>query len=79
MYPFDETCRIAGSIRPCNTRDFRIRDFHILTGIAIAVIVLIYSTGLCPDGLKWPISIGALAACLIMMLRHAEVKMEIPA
>lgn len=75
MYPFNETCRISGSIRPCNREDFRIRHFHILTGVAIAAIFLLYCTGLCPEDLKWPVSIGTLAVCTVMMLHDAEVRM----
>ena len=75
MYPFDEDCRIFGSIRPCNTEDFRIRHFHILTVAAIIVIILLYCTGLCPENLKWPVSIGTLAICIVMMLHHAEVRL----
>lgn len=75
MYPFNETCRIAGSIRPCNREDLRIRHFHILTGVAIAAIILLYSMGLCPEYLKWPVSIGTLAVCTVMMLHDAEVRM----
>ncbi len=75
MYPFDEDYLIYGSIRPCNTEDFRIRHFHILTGAAITVIILLYCTGLCPENLKWPVSIGTLAVCTVIMLYHAEVRM----
>lgn len=75
MYPFDENCRISGSIRPCNTEDFRIRHFHILTGAAIAVMIALYYTGLCPDTLKWPVSVGTLAVCTVLMLYQADVTM----
>ncbi len=74
MYPFNETCRIAGSIRPCNREDLRIRHLHILTVVAIAAMLLLYSTGLCPEDLKWPVSIGTLAVCTVMMLHDAEVR-----
>jgi membrane-bound metal-dependent hydrolase YbcI (DUF457 family) len=73
MYPFNETCRISGSIRPCNREDFRIRNFHIMTGVAIAAILLLYCTGLCPENLKWLVSIGTLVFCTGMMLHDAEV------
>jgi len=77
MYPFNETCRISGSIRPCNKEDLRIRQFHVLTGVAIAAILLLYCTGLCPDTLKWPVSIATLAVCSVLMLHDSEVRMTI--
>jgi membrane-bound metal-dependent hydrolase YbcI (DUF457 family) len=79
MYPFNETYRISGSIRPCNTGDLRIRDFHILTVVAIVSILLLYCTGICPENLKWPVSIGTMVACTAMKLHHSEIRMEAPA
>jgi membrane-bound metal-dependent hydrolase YbcI (DUF457 family) len=79
MYPFNETYRISGSIRPCDPDDFRIRYFHILTGFAIAISILFYCTVLCPEYLKWLVSIGAVTACTVIMLRHADVRMNVAA
>lgn len=74
MYPFDESCRIAGSIRPCNQDDNRIRHFHILTIFTIAIIIALFGSGLCPENLMWPVSIGSLLACTGMMVHRADVR-----
>jgi membrane-bound metal-dependent hydrolase YbcI (DUF457 family) len=76
FYPFNDTYRISGSIRPCNTNDTRIRLFHFQLGIVIIGIFLFYYTGFCPGYLKWPISIAALCVCIVMMLYYAEVRIN---
>jgi hypothetical protein len=79
MYPFNETYLISGSIRPCNADDFRIRYFHILTGLVIVGITLFYWTIQCPGYLKWVVSIGAITACTVMMLHYADVRIRVSA
>jgi hypothetical protein len=79
MYPFNETYRISGSIRSCNKEDFRIRHFHILTCLAIAVVTLFYGIILCPEYLKWLVSTGAVTACTVMMLYYADVRISVSA
>ena len=74
MYPFDESCRIAGSIRPCNREDLRIRRFHLMTAGAIGLVVLLFGTGICPENLMWPLSMAALFVCTAMMILHADVR-----
>jgi membrane-bound metal-dependent hydrolase YbcI (DUF457 family) len=76
FYPFSESYWIAGSIRPCNKSDNRIRLFHIQMGIVIIGILLFYYTGFCPGYLKWPMSIATLCVCIVMMLYHAEVRID---
>lgn len=78
FYPFSETCRIAGSIRPCSREDPRIRLFHITLALVIIAIFLLYCTGICPDFLKWPVSIAALGSCTVLMLYLADVRIHIP-
>jgi hypothetical protein len=79
MYPFNETYLISGSIRPCNTDDFRIRYFHILTSLVIIGIILFYWTINSPEYLKWVVSIGAITACTVMMLHYADVRISVSA
>jgi len=79
MYPFNETYMISGSIRPCNREDVRIRHFHILTAATIAVIIVFFFTGIGPEYLKWLVSVGAVTACTVMMLRHADVRVSVSA
>ena len=79
FYPFSETCRIAGSIRPCNRNDPRIRLFHLYLGLGIIAIFLLYCTGICPEYLKWPVSIAALGGYTVLMLHHADVRIHLPA
>lgn len=76
IYPFNETYKISGSIRPYNKEDFRIRQFHILTGVAITVMIMFYYTGLYPEYLKWSLSVGTLVVCIVIMFCNAEVRME---
>jgi hypothetical protein len=74
FYPFNETYRIAGSIRPCNRDDSRILLFHVQIISVITGIMLLYCTGLCPETLKWPVSVAALVICTVLMMYHAEVR-----
>lgn len=74
FYPFNETYRISGSIRPCNMDDSRIRLFHLQLLVVIVAIILLYCTGFCPYYLKWPVSIAALVTCITLMMYHAEVR-----
>ena len=74
LYPFNESYRIAGNIRPCNTEDSRIRQFHFQALVILAAIVLLYATGLCPEFLKWPVSIAALITWIAVMFYSAEVR-----
>jgi hypothetical protein len=76
FYPFNETYRVSGSIRPCNTDDSRIRLFHLQLAVVIVAISLADYTGFCPEYLKWPVSIIALGACTIVMLHRAEVQIN---
>jgi membrane-bound metal-dependent hydrolase YbcI (DUF457 family) len=76
FYPFNESYRISGSIRPCDKSDSRIRLFHIQMGIVIIGILLFYYTGFCPGYLKWPMSIATLCVCIVMMLYHADVRID---
>jgi inner membrane protein len=76
FYPFNETYRISGSIRPCNKNDSRIRLFHFQLMVVIIAMILFYCTGLCPEYLKWPVSIIAIGICTIFMLYHAEVRIN---
>ncbi|GEM_PF-2270731 len=75
LYPLNETYRIAGSIRPCNRDDLRIRKFHIMTGVGIVAIGLLFYTGICPEYLHWLMSIGTLVVCTVIMLYYSEVKL----
>lgn len=77
FYPFDETCRISGSIRPCNRNDSRIRLFHIQLAVVIIAISLAYYTGFCPGYLRWPISVSAVGICTLLMLYYAEVRINL--
>ena len=76
FYPFNDTYRISGSIRPCNTNDTRIRLFHFQLGFVFVAIILMNFIGLCPEYLKWPVSIASLCICIVMMLYHAEVRIN---
>jgi hypothetical protein len=74
FFPFSESFRVSGSIRPCNKDDMRIRLFHVHIAVVIAGILALYCCGLCPASLEWPLSIGAFAVCTFLMIRHSEVK-----
>ena len=78
FYPFSKSCRISGSIRPCNTSDRRIRLFHYQAGIIIIALIFADYSGLCPPDLKWPLSISAMVFCTALMLYHAEVRITLP-
>ena len=78
LYPFTEDYRICGSIRPCNKEDFRIRLFHLYIGgvIIICCLTCLFSF---PAYLEWLVC-GSAGICLIVvMIVHAEVRMETPA
>ena len=77
FYPFNETYRISGSIRPCNTNDVRIRLFHLQVAVILVAIVLADYTGLCPAYLQWPLSISATMVCTTLMLYHSEVRITL--
>ncbi len=74
FYPFSDAFQVSGCIRPCNKDDPRIRLFHVLFAAVTAGIFLLYTCGLCPGYLEWPLSIGAFSACTLLMICHAEVK-----
>jgi len=78
FYPFSESYRISGSIRPCNTSDRRIHLFHCQAGIVIFALILADCSGLCPPDLMWPLSISAMVFCTVLMLYHAEVRITLP-
>ncbi|HVP94980.1 MAG TPA: metal-dependent hydrolase [Methanoregulaceae archaeon] len=78
FFPFSETWRISGSIRPCNTDDTRICLFHIQAGLIIIAVTLVNYTGFCPEYLKWALSISALILFITLMLYHAEIRIIIP-
>lgn len=78
FYPFSESYWIAGSIRPCNKSDSRIRLFHCQAAIVIIAIMFADHSGFCPPDLMWPLSISAMVFCTALMLYHAEVKISLP-
>ena len=77
LYPFTEGYRICGSIRPCNKEDRRIRLFHVYTGVVIAICGLACLFPL-PGYVKWLICGSAGISLVMVMIVHAEVRMEIP-
>ncbi len=78
FYPFNETYHISGSIQPCNTKDPRIRLFHIQAIAIVVAIILLYGSGLCPEYLKWPVSVSAMGICILLMIYKAEVRVVCP-
>lgn len=78
LYPFNESYRISGSIRPCNKEDRRIRSFHIQLCIGAAAVILINSEIPGFALLKWVIGAAALGTCMILMIRDSDVVIEGP-
>ncbi|HTY14630.1 MAG TPA: hypothetical protein VMC42_02885 [Methanoregulaceae archaeon] len=68
LFPRNDKFRISGSIRPCERSDRRILYFHAYLIGTVVLLFLLYYTGACPGYLEWPVSIVALAICIIAMM-----------
>ena len=78
-FPFSERC-VAGSIRPCNTEDPRITEFHILyitiAGgfLSIMVTMGVPATDIVPEG----IAVMALCVGSMIWMSDIHVRADIP-
>lgn len=78
-FPFSAWC-VAGSIRPCNTDDHRISEFHILYAtMAVGYLILIFPLGEPTiDTLIGGAAIIALCVGLMMYRSEVHVRADTP-
>lgn len=78
-FPFSERC-VAGSIRPCNTEDPRITEFHIIfiiiTGgfLSIMFMMGVSATDIVPEG----IAVMVLCVGSMIYMSDIHVRADIP-
>jgi len=73
FFPFSD-CRISGSIRPCDTRDRRIAQFHAQHGSILTLFMALDLAGMIPAGLILPAGFAGSAVCIAWMISLSSVK-----
>lgn len=72
LFPFSTT-RISGSIRPCDTTDRRIAQFHFYHCSVAAIILGFQFLGNWQGALSVPVRLFGLGSCLGMMIWSSDV------
>ncbi|ABS55406.1 membrane-bound metal-dependent hydrolase [Methanoregula boonei 6A8] len=72
FFPLSQT-QIAGSIRPCDHEDHRIRWFHVLHGGVLLILLILDGTGILVPALAFPAGLAGLAICLGIMVYLSDV------
>ena len=75
FYPFSNT-RIYGSIRPCDTADRRIAQFHFYDCSVACIILGFDFLGTWHGAASVPVCVFALASCLGMMIWSSDVRIS---
>ena len=74
-YPFSER-RVAGSIRPCDTDDPRIAEFHFLHAVFAGVFLVIIFTMNVPPPDTWTGGVIAIGLCVGSMIATSDVQVR---
>ena len=72
LFPFSTT-RISGSIRPCDTTDRRIAQFHLYHCSVAGIILGFQFLGNGPGASSVPVCLFALGSCLGLMVWSSDV------
>jgi len=75
LFPFS-TIRISGSIRPCDTADRRIAQFHFYHCSVAGIIIGFQFLGNWPGTSSVPVCLFALGSCLGMMIWSSDVSIS---
>ena len=75
FYPFSNA-RVSGSIRPCDTTDRRIAQFHFYDCSVACIILGFDFLGTWHGVASVPICVFALASCLGMMIWSSDVRIS---
>jgi hypothetical protein len=75
LFPFSRI-KISGSIRPCDSTDLRIAQFHFYHCSIAGIILGFQFLGTWPGASSVPVCLFALGSCVGMMIWSSDVKLS---